>query len=82
MPRTIPQVAGIEDHGSVEQRFLAFGRILELGQEFVEYAQLRFLDQRQLLDLGRVLAMVRGVVMTERHAVNPLGAPGNRSTRR
>ena len=66
----MPRFAGVEDGRAIEQGLLAFGARFELAEELAEHLDLGLFDQRQLLELGWVLAVVGGVVVAQVHAVD------------
>ena len=70
MRRGIAQVTAVEDCRAVEQCPLTFGALLHLFEEFAQCSQFRFFDQRQLCELGRILAVMGSIVVDEVDAIN------------
>ena len=64
-----------EDGGAVEEAGVAFFGLLHGGEEAAELLKLGLLDHGELLDLGFVFAVMRGVVVSEGEAIE-LGASG------
>src|ERR1051326_6500808 len=58
-----PKIAAEEDHGAVQERLVLLLGLLELAQEIAECGHRLQLDFLELVDLGRVLTVMRQVVM-------------------
>jgi hypothetical protein len=71
----VAEVGDVEDGGAVEEAASPSLALLHGGEEAAEKLQLGLLDDGELLDLGFVFAVMRGVVVFEAEAVE-LGASG------
>ena len=68
--RRIAEVAGEEDRGAIEKCAVALGAGFEFVEELAKDAHLGVFDERELLQLAGVLAVMRGVVVADVHALN------------
>ena len=66
----VAEVRAVEHGGVVEERLPVFGDGFEFCQEFGEDVELGLLDDLELVDLRRVLAVVREVMPVVLHAGN------------
>ena len=70
MRRGIPQIARIQNSRAVQQSFPVFLSLTQAIQKFSQYPHLRLLNQRQLLQLRRILTMMRRIMMPQIHPRN------------
>src|SRR5260221_5318435 len=64
----VAEVTAEQDHGVVEQWRAAFGLLLERVEQFVEGAHFRHLDELELANLFRILAVMGKIVVVDRDA--------------
>lgn len=65
MGRAVSHVAQKENLRVVEQRAAPFGRVRQLLQQVIQQLEVCLLECRHLLDLARLLAVVRSVVFAD-----------------
>lgn len=63
--RAVSHIAQEENLRGIEQRAAPFGRVRELLQQVIEQLKVCILECRHLLDLTRLLAVVRSVVFAD-----------------
>ena len=63
--RAVSHIAQKENLRGIEQRAAPFGRVRQLLQQVIEQVEVCILECRHLLDLARLLAVVRSVVFAD-----------------